>query len=128
MRDRRVKITTKSHIVGGTDKVYDFRINAAHILVREIGRRDSDVLIPWERVIATALIFSTTPEPIERVGEAKSMTIELKSLDPALGTAVFSAILTSKGMGIRRSEEAPGWHRLAWTSIVNLAIRHKWGT
>jgi hypothetical protein len=126
VRDRRVKVKKRSSVPGGEDRIYDIRISDVHFIVRETGRRDGAVQIPWERIMATAFLYLPEAAPIDLGDSPRVLSMVLNSLDRCLGKMPCSAVITPTGIGVRRDQDPPGWRKLGWHSIINLSVRQKW--
>lgn len=126
MRDRRVKVKERSAIPGGEDRIYDVRVNDVRVLVRETGRRDSEVSIPWERVMSAAFLYVPETSTMDLGDSPRVLSMTLNSMDRKLGKLSCSAVLTPSGIGVRRDADPPGWRKLGWHSIINLSVRRGW--
>jgi len=126
VRNKRVRVKIKASVEGMPRREFDFRINPQQVFYRELGRRDSDRIIPWIRIVGTALVHKDLEDFPDSIG-ARSVEILLDAADRLLPKRRFTIALLNRGLGVRRSdEEATKMRILPWRSLISLGLRGKW--
>ena len=126
MRNKRVRVKIKSCEENKPRREFDFRINSMSVSYRELGRRDSDRMLPWIRIVGTALIHKEVEDLPDSI-TARTVEILLDAGDPQLRRRRFTISLLNRGLGVRRSdEEVTKLRVVSWRSLISLGLRGKW--
>lgn len=125
-RNKRVKVKIHSSIKGMPMKEYAFRLNPSRIEFHELGKRGSEGVLPWSRVVASALIFKPAPDQLEPGTDFRKVEVVLDPADRQLSKQTFIVAILHKGLGVRRFEDPPGWRILSWRSLIGLSLRGRW--
>lgn len=105
---------------------FDFRINPQNVSYRELGRRDSDRVLPWVRIVGLAMVYKD-PEDFPDLSGTRSIELLLDASDRLIPRRRYTVTLMRRGMGIRKSdEEATRMRLVPWRSLLALGLRGKW--
>jgi hypothetical protein len=126
VRNKRVRVKIRSSEPNLPPREFDFRISPQSVAYRELGKRDSDRTLPWNRIVGTAMIHKD-PEEIVDATDIRTLEILLDACDRYLPKRRFMIALLRRGIGVRRSNEsASTWRIIPWRSLLSLGLRGKW--
>ena len=105
---------------------FDFRINPQSVSYRELGRRDSDRMLPWVRIVGLAMVYKD-PEEFPDLTGTRNLELLLDPSDRLISRRRYTVTLMRRGVGVRRSEEEATRMRLVpWRSLIALGLKGKW--